>query len=144
MQKTAITETGGLTAIEPSLIPPPGRLTNGVRLRASISNPSPCRHTDEAAASLFATLAGPITDVRGGNVHLGLELFPPSVLPLLYPTDQRRQFGDLADQALLFPSSAQFDIVLRARWLGLASQRGFGRASMLHQSLKFSDGACGS
>src|SRR5215831_20094160 len=29
---TAATETGGLTAIEPSLIPPPGSLTNGGHL----------------------------------------------------------------------------------------------------------------
>jgi hypothetical protein len=33
-EKTTTTETAGLTAIEPSLIPPPGRLTNGGRLRA--------------------------------------------------------------------------------------------------------------
>jgi hypothetical protein len=32
-EKAATTETGGLTIIEPSLIPPPGSLTNGGRLR---------------------------------------------------------------------------------------------------------------
>src|SRR5262249_3895074 len=41
-QKAATTETGGLTAIEPSLIPPPGSLTNGghlIRMRVASKGP---------------------------------------------------------------------------------------------------------
>src|SRR5262249_11115328 len=36
MQKTTTTETGGLTAIEPSLIPPPGSLTTGRHLNLHV------------------------------------------------------------------------------------------------------------
>src|SRR5262249_36843210 len=39
-QKAATTETGGLTAIEPSLIPPPGSLTNGGHLNVARQGPS--------------------------------------------------------------------------------------------------------
>src|SRR5262249_44601146 len=52
-EKTATTETGGLTLMEPSLIPPPGRLTNRGHLKAplpmtSATRLSACAMDDQA------------------------------------------------------------------------------------------------
>src|SRR5262249_18568650 len=43
-EETTTTETGGLTEIEPSLIPPPGSLTNGGRLSKAGKKRAQCGH----------------------------------------------------------------------------------------------------